>query len=462
MKSTAEPLEGNKVKLSIEVDEHEFEAAVDAVVRKLAREVRIPGFRPGKAPRRLLEARMGKESLRQEAMRESVPEFYARALRESDVDAIAPPDIDITGGEDAGPLQFDAVVEVRPRVSVAGYQGLQVTVPSVDVTDEDISRQIDRLRQPYGELNTVERAAGEGDHVSINITGSQDGEAVDQLTADDFLYEVGSGGVVPELDEQLTGAKTGDILEFAAAMGEQEFTFKVLVKEVKELVLPDVTDEWAQEASEFDTVKELEDDLRTRMATVKKVQASMAIRDAAIEALTELVTDDPPEPLVNAEMERRLHDLAHRLQAQGATIAQYLEATGQDQEAFVAELRANAAQGVKADLALRALAEEEGIEVTDDDVDTEIGRLAEQMEQTPAQIRAQLERSEQLPAVRSDIRKAKALAWLVEHVEVVDVDGNTVDRAALAPTPQESGEGEEASGAPVDDAEQVEQQEESE
>lgn len=438
MKSTTEPLEGNKVKLSIEVDEHEFEAAVDAVVRKLAREVRIPGFRPGKAPRRILEARMGKESLRQEALRESLPDFYAWALRDSEVDAIAPPEIDITAGEDEGPLQFDAVVEVRPRVSVAGYQGLQVTVPGFEVTDEDISRQIDRLRQPYGELQLVERPAATGDHVSINLKGSQDGEEVDQLTADDFLYEVGSGGVVAELDEHLAGAKAGDIIEFASTMGDQEFSFQVLVKEVKELLLPDVTDDWAKEASEFDTVAELQDDLRTRMATVKKVQTSMAIRDAAIAALTDLVADDPPEPLVNAEIESRLHDLAHRLEAQGANIGQYLEATGQPQEAFVADLRESATEAVKADLALRALAEEEDIEVTDDDVDLEIARLGERMGQPARQIRAQLERSEQLPAVRSDIRKAKALAWLVENVEIVDTEGNPVDRAALAPSLDES------------------------
>ncbi|MGI8793946.1 MAG: trigger factor [Acidimicrobiales bacterium] len=459
MKSTTEPLEGNKVKLSIEVDEHEFEAAVDAVVKKLAREVRIPGFRPGKAPRRLLEARMGKGGLRQEALRESLPEFYAKALAESEVDAIAPPEIDITGGEDTGPLAFDAVVEVRPRVSIAGYQGLQATVPGFEVTDEDLDRQIDRLRQPFGKLNLVDRAGAPGDHASINIKGKQDGNDIDQLTADDFMYEIGSGGIAAELDDKLVGAKAGDTVQFTSDMGAEggdTIDFEVLVNEVKELVLPEPTDEWAQEASEFETLAELRDDLRTRMGSVKKVQTSMAIRDGAIEALTALVADEPPEPLVNAEMESRLHDLGHRLDAQGASITQYLQATGQDQDTFVAELREGAIQAVQADLALRALAEDEGIDVTDEDVALEIERLGERMEQSPAQIRAQLDRSGQLPAVRLDIRKAKALAWLVENVEVIDTDGNAIDRDALAPTPEETGA---IDGAAQTDTDQSDQSE---
>jgi trigger factor len=447
MKSTVEALDGNKVKLSVEVDENEFDKAVDAAVRKIAREVRLPGFRPGKAPRRLLEARLGPESVRQEALREALPEYYARALRENEVDAIAPPEIDITGGEQGGPLAFDAVVEVRPQVSIAGYQGLRVTVPAPSVGDEEIDRQVDRLRASFGELQPVERPIQDGDHVTIDVAGSQGGEQVEALSADDYLYEVGSAGIVPEVDEQLRGAKVGDILRFDSQLGDDTLSFRVLVKDVKEMVLPEVTDEWASEASEFETVDELRSDIRKRMEMVKKVQASLAIRDEAVKALAELVTEDVPDPLVGQETERRLHDLAHRIEAQGATIQQYLEATQQDQQAFVEGLREAAAEAVKADLALRALAEAEAIEATDEDVDNEIERLAQQLEQRPEQIRRQLEQSEQEPAVRSDIRKAKALAWLIEHVEVVDEEGNPIDRAALEPTSQdEDGPADQAGG----------------
>jgi trigger factor len=435
MKASVEALEGNKVKLIVEVDESEFESRVDATLRRIAREVRIPGFRPGKAPRRLLEARMGKAGVRQEAMRDALPEFYAQAVRENEIDAIAPPDIDVTGGEEAGPVQFDAVVEIRPRLQLAGYQGLRITVPRPEVTDEELQRQIDRLRQPFGELREVTRTAQDGDHVTINIAGTQNGEPVAALTADDYLYEVGSGGILPEVDVNLRGAKPGDILQFDAALGDETVSFRILAKEVKEMVLPTVDDEWASEASEFETVEELKDDLRRRMGEVKKMQSNLAVRDETLTALIDLVDDEAPDPLVQAETERRLHDLAHRLEAQGVQLAQYLAATGQDQQGFLDGLRDGATTSVKADLALRAVAETEGLDATEEDIDEEIAKLAAQMNAEAATVREQLEHADQMPAVRSDIRKAKALGWLVEHVEIVDDEGSPIDRADLEPTP---------------------------
>lgn len=427
-------MEGNRVKLSVEVEESEFDRAVDAALRKIARDVRIPGFRPGKAPRRLLEARMGKAGLRQEAMREALPEYYAEALRQTELDAIAPPEIDITSGEGEGPLAFDAVVEVRPELEIVGYQGLRVTVPSPAVTDEEVSRQIDRLRQPFGELGQVDRPVGAGDHVTVNSTVTRGDDVLHQ--ADDELYEAGSGAMGDDLDTHLIGSKPGDVLAFDTTLGEGEaVSFKVLVKDVKEMVLPEVTDEWAAEASEFETVAELEADLRARMGMVKKVQTNMAVRQETVRALAELVQDEVPQPLVNAEMERRLHDLAHRLESQGATIEQYLEATGQGQHQLVEDLRGAATEAVKADLALRAVADAEQLEATEDDISTEMQGLAERMSRPADQLRVELERADQMPAVRSDIRKAKALGWLMEHVEIVDEEGNPIDPADLAPDP---------------------------
>ncbi|MBV9041517.1 MAG: trigger factor, partial [Acidimicrobiia bacterium] len=184
MRSSVEPLEGNKVKVSVEVEEGEFDKAIDAAFRKIARQTRIPGFRPGKAPRRILEARLGTDVAREEALRDSLPEFYVKALEEQDVDAIAPPEIEITSGQESGPVQFEAVVEVRPQVSVAGYQGLRVTVPSPDVTDEEVDRQLDRLREQFGELQTVSRPGRDGDHVLIDLKGYRHSEQIEGLTAD--------------------------------------------------------------------------------------------------------------------------------------------------------------------------------------------------------------------------------------------------------------------------------------
>jgi trigger factor len=449
MKSVVEPLEGNKVKLSVEVDELEFEKAVDAAFRKISREVRVPGFRPGKAPRRILEARLGKETGREEALRDALPDYYAQALRETDVDAIAAPEIDITGGRESGPLAFDAVVEVRPQLKLAGYGGLRVEIPNPAVTDEDIDSQIDRLRGNFGELREVDRPARDGDHLTIDIKATRDGEAVGGMSTDDFLYELGSGTVLPELDERLPGARPGDILGFDAEMPDGAVDLKVLVKDVKEKVLPDLTDEWASEASEFDTVEELRADMAKRASLIKRLQANMALRDGVVQALIELVDIDPPAPLIDAEVERRLHDLEHRLEAQGATISEYLEMTGQAPEALIDAQRTQSAPAVKADLALRAVADGEQIEPTDEDIDAEIVRLAASYEVKPAELRRNLERTNQVAAVRSDWKKSKALEWLVEHVEVVDADGQPVDRTLLQqPESDDKPEGEDQEDQP--------------
>jgi trigger factor len=454
MKSTIEPLEGNKVKVSIEVGESEFDKEVDAAFKRIAREVRIPGFRPGKAPRRILEARVGTEAARADALQHALPEYYAKAVTEHEVDVIAAPEIDITSGETEGDVVFDAVVEVRPQISVGGYATLRVTIDSPEVTDEEVDHRIDHLREQFAEYVTVSREAREGDQVTIDIAGSQDGEPMSGLTAEDYRYIVGSGTVVPELDGELTGSKVGDILQFTAdhpQPDEDPVDFRVLVKDVAEQKLPEADDAWAEEASEFSTIEELRADTRKRMEMVKKVQAQMAIQEKTGEALADLVEDDVPEPLVDAEVQNRIQDLAMRLQAQGMDLGQYLAATGNDQEAFVAELRDTATQAVKVDLALRAVAEAESTEVTDEDLEEEFASIAERVGQEPEQVRKQFERNEQVPLVRSDIRKRKALEWLLEQVEVVDESGNPVDRAALTIEPETSEEAD-AEGDQTEDA----------
>lgn len=441
MKSTVEALEGNKVKLSIEVDEAEFETDIDAAFKRIAREVRLPGFRPGKAPRKVLEARIGIEAARGEAFEQALPKYYIEAVEEHDVDVIAQPEWEITSGQEGGDVAFEATVEVRPIVSVGGYDGLRVTIPSPLVDAEEIDARIDRLRESHAELQDVERPAQTGDNVTIDIVGSREGEPMEGLTADDYMYEVGSATIVPELDEQLAGSKVGAVLEFTAdhpMPDEDPVDFRIEVKGIKEKVLPEADDEFAAEASEFDTIEELRSDLEKRFSVVKKMQATMAVQQKTAEALAELVEEDAPDALVNQEMQNRLEDLGMRLQAQGIGIEQYLAQTGQDQEAFVAELRESAAQGVKVDLALRAVAIAEEIEVEDEELEAEYEAVAERVGQKVAQVRKQLERNGQVAAVRSDLRTRKALEWLTEHVELVDEGGNTIDRADLSVEPESS------------------------
>ncbi len=434
MRATTEPLEGNRVRLSVEIDEPEFESALGDVVKTLAKEVRVPGFRPGKVPRKVLEARMGGAgALRAEALRESLPDFYARAVVDTEVDPIAPPEIDITGGKQSGAVSFDAVVQVRPLVSIPGYDGLQVTVPGLAVSDEDVDRQVDRLRENDAELEAVGRPAQSGDLVTIDLHGNDPGGA-EVVGVDDYLYEVGSASITPELDDELVGAKVGAIVAFSApAPGSGEpISFRVLVKEVKSKKLPEVTDEWAAESSEFETVAELREDIAQRISRVKVLQTTMASREKSIEALAELVSDDDvPEVLVDAEVNDRLHDLQHRLEAQKLGLADYLQATGTTPDDLLASVRTEAHRAVKADLGLRAVAEAQELVPSDQEVDAEIATMAEQMETTPEALRRQLDTAGRTGAVRSQLRKSKALQWLLEHVELFDEEGNPIARDDL-------------------------------
>ena len=315
MKSSIEPLEGNKVKLSVTIEAEEFEPSIDAAWKAIAREVRVPGFRAGKVPRKVIEARVEPAYARSEALQKAVPEFYFKAVRELDVDAIAQPEIDITAGEDEGDISFDATVEVRPEIELTGYQGLSITIPSPHPTDTDVADQIDRLRGQYGELVEVTRPAASGDFVTIDIEGSQDGEPVDGLTADDYSYEVGSGSIVPELDEQLRGLKAGESVTFVAdhpQPDEPQISFSVTVKEIKEKVLPELSDEWVAEATEFATIHEFRDDIIERLTKVRKAQASMAVQSKLGEELAELVEAEVPEALLGQEMRARLENLVGR------------------------------------------------------------------------------------------------------------------------------------------------------
>jgi trigger factor len=443
METTVETLEGNKVRLRVAVPASEFESAIDAAFRKLAREVRIPGFRPGKAPRRLLEAHLGTEIAREQALRDSVPDYYQKAVEAEALDTIAAPEFEITAGQEEGDVEFDAVVEVRPQVEIAGYDSLQVTIEDPSVLDPEINVQIDQLRERFADLEESTAPLANGDYAQLNIKGYVHDEEVPGLTVSDFLYEVGSSLVVPKLDEELQGKRPGDMLKFndvlPARWGEragQEVAFQVLVKETKRKVLPEANDEWAREASEFDTLEELRADIRRRMESVRRFQAHLAVRDKVLQAVGAKVAVDIPEALIQEEMERRLHTILHRLEEQGASVEQYLEASGLSQDQLIADVRLEATKAVKADLALRAVVAAEQIEVSDEEIDAEVARLAERTGRKPAQLRKEIERGQGLQAVRSELSRGKALQFLVDHATVVDEEGKPLDISFPEPAPE--------------------------
>ena len=435
MKSTVETLDDNRVKLSVEVDEETFDVAVDAAFKRIAKEVRMPGFRPGKAPRRLLEAQFGSAVGREEALREAMPEYYAQAVIEHDVDVVAPPEIEITGGQEDGPVQFDAVVEIRPSVSAAGYDGLRVEIPNPVASAEEIDEQIDNLRRNFAELSVVERAAADEDHVTIDIEATHGDEPVPGLTTTDYDYLLGSGAVVPEIDENLRGVSAGDEVEFSAdhpdPEEEEPLQFSITVKEVKEAVLPDLDDEFAKANSEFETVEDLRADMADRMNTMRIQQANMAVQQNTAEALAALVTDEIPESMIENEINARIQDLVQRLQQQGMDVGAYLDAVGQTAETLAAEFREPAEQAVKVDLALRSVADLQGLVPEDDRIDEVIAEMAGPSGQDPDELKARLADVGQISALRADLAKQAAMEWLTDNVELVDEDGEAIDREAL-------------------------------
>ena len=435
MNSTLETLDDNKVKLSVTIEESEFEPKLDAAYQALSKEVNLPGFRKGKVPRKLIEQRFGPEIAREEALRQALPEYYSQAVVDNDVDVIAAPEIDITGGQAEGDVSFDAVVEIRPVISVAGHDSLRVEIPSPLPTDQDLEDRVDSIRRQHAELETVERAAVDDDHVTIDIAGTVDGEPVPGLTAEDYDYVVGSGAVVAEIDENLRGASAGDELSFSADHPDDSqddtIDFAITVKEVQASVLPEADDDFAKEASEFDTMDELRDDLMARLDDVKRAQAAQALDNNTGEALAALVDDELSEALIEDEMENRAQDMGMRLQAQGIQLEQYLQITGTTPEQFREQLREQAEVSARVDLALRAVAEQENIEISEEELDEELMVLATQLDQPLDSVREQLEAAGRLKPIRSDMRIRAALQWVTDRAEIVDEEGNPVDRDLL-------------------------------
>ncbi|MCU1456373.1 MAG: trigger factor [Actinomycetia bacterium] len=434
MQTTVETLDGNKVRLHVSVPADEFESALNAAFRKLAKEVRIPGFRPGKAPRKLLEARFGPDIAREQALKDSLPEYYVEAVNAERVDPIAVPEIEITSGEEGGDVEFDATVEVRPVATLEGYDSLRIEIPNPAVKDEDVTRQVDMLRDRFADLAESEEPLTTGDYATIDITGTIDDEPIEGLTATDLLYEVGSGRLVEELDGAIEGATAGSNIEFTSTLpeefedhGGEEVTFRVDIKDTKKKVLPELTDDWVQEVSEHETVDALRTDIATRVESMARMQAQLGLRDRVLAEAGELVMVPIPDSLVDQEVSSRLEDLVGRLQQQGVSVEQYLSAVGKSQEDFVADTRDAAAKAVATDLALRAVVAQEAIEVSDEELDEELDRIAQQMKEKPAKLRRELERRGAIEAVRSDVARGKALQFLIDHANVVDEEGNPLE-----------------------------------
>lgn len=428
MKTTLEKEGKTRVKLQVEVPVEEFAPLLDQTFARLAREATIPGFRKGKAPRRVLEQRLGKDTIRQEFFKEAIPTLYAQALQEEPVEVIGNPEIEVTSFDEGQPLTFTATVEVRPEVQLPQYRGIEVERSVARPTEEDVEKQLEVLRERFGTLESVGRNASDGDYVTIDLSGYRHTQKIDQASAQDLLYEVGSEAIVPELDAEVRGKRAGDILKFNAKLperfgpphGGEEISFSVIVKEVQAKKLPELDDEFAKTASEFDTLDQLREDLRERLRQHKEGEADSEAKGRIVEDLVDRTDLEVPTSLVAHETQHRLTRLLSDLQRAGIELDRYLEAAGISQEELVERYRQISEKAAAADLILEAVAEQEKIEVTPSEVDEEIRRLAEGSDQGPEQLRKALEQEGQIGLVEAELKRRKTLDFLVEHAKITE------------------------------------------
>ncbi len=431
MQCTVEQLENNKVKVDISVDAASFDQDIEIAYRKLARQVRIPGFRPGKAPRRVIEAHLGddgKKAARAQAIEDAVPKYLAEAVKQLDIDIIATPKVEHVHGadEDSGPISFHCEVEVRPVVAVAGYAGLRVELPSISATEAEIDEVVNNERKRHGTLVDATRAIATGDQVTIDLSASRDGAPVPGLNVEAWLYEVGRGWVAKGFDDILVGLEAGVEKQFQAVPNgnEDEADFSLKVIKVQELQLPETTDAWVAETfGEFDTVAKWRITIAERMNESRINQARNSVVDRVTDELAKLVDIDLPEPMVEGDLRSRIRNTVDTFQRQGIEIGQFLQITGQTEEQFIDQLREQSRKAVRVDLALRAVAQDQNLDAGDDDLDIELERIAVRANVKVKRVKSLYEKNDALGDLKAQIRKSKALEWLVRQVTYVDPQG---------------------------------------
>ncbi|MGW0040379.1 trigger factor [Rhodococcus sp. NPDC003348] len=449
MKSTVEQLSPTRVRINVEVPFEELKPDFDKAYKALAQQIRLPGFRPGKAPAKLLEARVGRGAVLEQVVNDALPARYTEAVTAGEIKVIGQPEIEITKIEDGQELAFTAEVDVRPEITLPDFSALAVEVDPIEVTDEAVDEQLLSLRQRFGTLVGVDRAVEEGDFVSIDLSATVDGEDVPEASTTGLSHEVGSGQLIEGLDEAVVGLKAGESKEFTTKLvagehADKEAVVTVKVDTVKKRELPEADDEFAQMASEFDTLEELNADLRERVARVKKVEQAGQIRDKVLETLLETVEVPLPEAVVKAEVDAALHDAIHALDHDEAKLGELLEAQGSSREEFDNDTKAAAEKSVKTQLLLDAIAEAEGTNVGQQELTERILFQAQQYGMSPDQFIQQIQQAGQLGAVFADVRRGKALATVVEKFAVTDTTGATVDTKELFGSPDEDGTDESA------------------
>jgi trigger factor len=436
VKSTVETLSPTRVRLAIEVPFAELEPSLKKAYRDIGGQINIPGFRKGKVPAQVIDQRVGRGAILQEAIEDAIPQQIFAAVREHDVKLLGRPSVDNLEFEDGQPLKFTAEVDVRPELTLPELSSIKVEVDPLAIGDAEVDERVSALREKFVTLKTVERAAADGDFVQIDLNATVDGADVEGGSASNLSHQVGSGTLLKGLDEAVVGLSAGESATFVTELVGGEHAGKdadvnVTVRTVKERELPELDDDFAQLASEFDTLEELRGDLKEQITRVKKVEQLYAARDLALKELVEKAGVPAPEGVVADEVAQRKQSMVEQLERMGASLEEYLSVEDKTEEQIDTDLAEAAAEGVKIQLLLDTIAETENIEVSDDEFGHEIVHRAQRVGMQPQQYYDELVRAGAAGAVYGDVRRGKALAMVMEKVIMTDTSGEVLTLDAL-------------------------------
>jgi trigger factor len=448
VKTDVEELSPTRVRLSVEVPFDELKPSLDKAYREVGRQVRIPGFRPGRVPPPVLDRRVGRDVILSQAVNDAMPDLYAKAVAEGDVHALGQPDVEITSIDYGKELTFTVEVDIRPRFDLPDLASLAVTVDDTLVSPDEVAEYLGSLQERFASLKAVQRPVENDDYVSIDLSASVDGTPVEDAQASGLSYQVGSGSLLDGLDQALIGMSAGDSATFSTELAGGDFAGReadvtVTVHSVKVKEVPGLDDDFAQLASEFDTLGELRADTRAQLERMKKVQQVVQARDRALDALLDKIDIPLPEAVVQHEADHNRDSILEQLEQAGATLDGYLEMTNQTQEQFELDLQRRARSAVKVTLVLDQLATEEGLEVDQAELADYITRQAEQLGVSPDRLAKQLADNDQIASTIGEVRRRKAMNLVAERVKVTDDAGHPVDITAALNASASAGESEE-------------------
>jgi len=432
VKSSVDQLNDTRVKVTVEVPFSELGPELDKAYQALAQQINIPGFRRGKAPRQLIDARVGRGPVLEQVVNDMLPTRYGQAIEELDIKALGQPNIDITKLEDGDVIEFVAEVDVRPEFDLPDFSDISVEVPALGSTEERIDHELEHLRERFGSLKTVDREADDEDFITLNLSATVDGEEIEDAKVEDMSYRVGSGDLIEGLDDAVKGLKADESATFTSKLVFGEYADKdaevtVTVTAVKERELPELDDDFAQMASEFDTVEELRADLASGAEESAKAEQAASIREEVLKVALEKTQFPLPASVVDEQVNAQVQQLMGQLGGDEALFEKLLEAQGTSREEFNEQTRTSAEEAVRTQLFLDVLAEKEEPEVTQDELNDHIVFTARRYGVEPQQFLMQLQQSGQLLNLVSDVRRGKALANAICNVTVKDSNGNDVD-----------------------------------